>query len=343
MQKSILFICGSLNQTTMMHKISKCLSNDYLCYFSPFYADGFVGFLASTGALNFTILGGRHRKATDAYLEKENLPVDVAGRARCYDAVITCTDLIIPRNIYGKRLILVQEGMTEPEDFVYQLVRLLKLPRYLANTAAMGLSDAYDIFCVASPGYRDFFVKKGAWADKIVVTGIPNFDHAKMFFDNDLKDRNYILVATSSIRETMKSDNRISFLKNCKKIANGRRVVFKLHPNENQSRAKQEIHRIFPDAPIYCEGNINHMIANCDVLITQYSSAVYIGIALGKEVHSYYDTNVLRQMMPIQNGGTSAERISEICRKLVEIPVSELSDMRQTRRIRRKLQLSDAW
>ncbi len=30
------------------------------------------------------------------------------------------------------------------------------------------------------------------------------------------------------------------------------------------------------------------MIANCDVLITRYSSTVFVGLALGKETHSDY-------------------------------------------------------
>jgi hypothetical protein len=47
----------------------------------------------------------------------------------------------------------------------------------LAGTAATGLSDAYHAFCVASEGYRDFFIRKGARPEKIIITGIPNFDN----------------------------------------------------------------------------------------------------------------------------------------------------------------------
>ena len=60
----------------------------------------------------------------------------------------------------------------------------------------------------------------------------------------------------------------------------------------------------------FTDGNINHMIANCDVLITKYSTVVYIGIALGKEVHSYFDINLLKDLTPIQNEGKSAELIA---------------------------------
>ena len=40
MRKKIFFICGSMNQTTQMHQISKHLS-DYEQTFSPFYCHGF--------------------------------------------------------------------------------------------------------------------------------------------------------------------------------------------------------------------------------------------------------------------------------------------------------------
>ncbi|MEJ5202286.1 MAG: hypothetical protein WHV66_08630, partial [Anaerolineales bacterium] len=147
MTANILFICGSLNQTTIMHKIARELP-EFNVFFTPFYADGLIGLAAKAKLAEFSILGGRHRKATEAYLSKENLPVDFGGKARSYDAVVTCTDLLIQQNIRGKRLILVQEGMTEAEDYRYHLVRRLGLPRFLANTAATGLSDAYHVFCV---------------------------------------------------------------------------------------------------------------------------------------------------------------------------------------------------
>jgi hypothetical protein len=72
MSGHILFICGSLNQTTMMHKIAKNLG-DFNCTFTPFYADGFLGLLARWGVLNFTILGGRHKKNTEKYFIEQNL------------------------------------------------------------------------------------------------------------------------------------------------------------------------------------------------------------------------------------------------------------------------------
>ena len=58
------------------------------------------------------------------------------------------------------------------------------------------------------------------------------------------------------------------------------------------------------------------MIANCDVLVTQFSSTAYVGLALGKEVHSYFDVDELRRLCPVQNGD-SARRIADVCRELL--------------------------
>lgn len=285
---------------------------------------------------SFRYLGGRHRKATEDYLKKENLPVDFGGKARSYDLVVTCTDLIIQQNIRDKRLILVQEGMMEEEDHRYHLVRRLGLPRFLANTAATGLSDAYHVFCVASRGYRDLFIRKGVKPEKIVVTGIPNFDNAVEYLNNDFPLRGYVLVATSSIRETLKFDHRERFLQNAKRIADGRQVIFKIHPNEDRKRSIREIRKYFPDAPICTDGNVHHMIANCDVLIAQNSSVIYTALALGKEVHSYLSLETLKKLLPVQNGGQSAKRIAEICRQIVYTPLAELNRGRFKVRLRKK-------
>ena len=59
------------------------------------------------------------------------------------------------------------------------------------------------------------------------------------------------------------------------------------------------------------------MIANCDVLITRYSTVVYVGLALGKEVHSDFDVNELKRLLPIQNSGRSAFNIAHVGHRLL--------------------------
>jgi hypothetical protein len=309
MNYKALFICGSHNQTTMMHKISKHL-NGFDSYFTPYYDDGLIGYLAEKGLLEFTILGDKLRRKTEAYLINNSLNIDPNKRNNDYDLVFTCSDLIIPHNIRKDRIILVQEGMTDPENIMFYFAKYLGFPRYLASTSTTGLSDAYKLFFVASEGYKKLFIKKGVNPNKIIVTGIPNFDNVDKLLQNDFPLKNYVLVATSDSRETFKYENRKKFIQESLKIADGRQIIFKLHPNENIIRATKEINKYAPQALVYSEGNIDHMIANCDVLITKYSSVVYIGIALGKEVYSYFNIDTLKELSPIQNNGRSAELIA---------------------------------
>lgn len=341
MKENILFICGSLNQTTIMHKISRHL-REFNSFFTPFYADGLIDIAGKAGLTEFSILGGKHRQATEAYLENEGLDVDYGGKKHNYDMVVTGTDLIIQNNILNKRLMLVQEGMTEEEDILYQLVRYWKFPRFVANTAATGLSNQYDMFCVASKGYRELFVRKGVDPDKIIVTGIPNFDNAAQYLDNDFPYHDYALVATSSIRETLKPDDRDGFLRFVKEKAFGNRVIFKLHPNENTIRATKEIRKYFPNELIYSTGNVHHMIANCESLYAQNSSVIYTALALGKKTYSYLDNEKLTDLIPVQNGGQSAEKIAEICRRMIFTPLSDIKQKgRKTRQIKKQLESSN--
>ncbi len=317
-KKKILYICGSLNQTTQMHQISKELP-EYDAYFAPYYPDGYgyIRVVTNAGLLSMTILGGQAKQRTINYLREHNLNWDMNGSLHNYDLVYTCSDLLIQKNIRDKNLILVQEGMTDPENFVYYLVKHLKLPRWIASTSVTGLSYAYDKFCVASEGYKELFIGKGVDRKKIEVTGIPNFDNNKEFLDNDFPYHSYVLVATSDMRETYKYENRKKFVEKAYKIANGRKMIFKLHPNENYKRASEEINKYAPDSMIFQSEKIEPMIANCDVLITRYSSVVYTGLVLGKEVHSDYDIDYLKKLTPIQNGGTSAFHIAQIGRRLL--------------------------
>ncbi len=327
-RKKVLFICGSINQTTMMHQISRHLS-DYDCYFTPYYTDGFVHFWVKRGYVKFSILNGQFRQRTEEYIRGNNLNMDYRGVKNEYDLIYTCADLIMPKNIRGKKVILVQEGMTDPENFIFYIVKYLRLPRWLASTSTMGTSNLYTLFCVASYGYKDFFIRKGADGEKIIVTGIPNFDNAARFLVNDFPHKNFVLVCTSDARETYKMENRIKFIKECVKIADGKQIIFKLHPNENIARATKEVNDFAPGAIVLSAGNTNHMIANCDTLITKYSSTVYIGLLLGKEVHSYYNTEELKKLLPIQNGGTSAERIAAVGKHLAEFPQSSLNEFQE--------------
>lgn len=307
-----------------MHAIARNLMNEHQCYFTSYYADGMLDLFARMGWLDFTVLGGRHKCETKEYLRRNNLQVDERGESRSYDLIVTCSDLLMQKNIRGKRVVLIQEGITEPENFMYHLVKWLKLPRYLANTSTSGLSDQYDVFCVASKGYADLFIRKGVKKEKIVVTGIPNFDDVKNIKNSDFPFHNYVLAATSPLRETFRFDQRKEFILKCNKIAKGRTLIFKLHPLENTRRAIREIQEYAPGAIVSVYGNVNHIIANADVVITQQSTCTFVALALGKEVHTNLNIDELEQLMPIQNGGVSAEHIAQVCEHILYTPLEQL-------------------
>jgi hypothetical protein len=304
-----------MNQTTMMYEISRFL-DEFDCAFTPYYCNPFYRPLQRMGLLDFTILGGPHQRNTRKIFAERNLRVDEEGREGRYDLVVTCSDLMIQDNIRDKPMILVQEGMTDPQGIMFHVVRALRplLPLWMATTSTTGLSDAYVKFCVASEGYRNHFIRNGARPEKIEVTGIPNFDNVAQYLNNDFGLKDYALAATSDLRESYRYDNRRRFIERALSIANGRQLLFKLHPNENIRRATGEIEQYAPGALVFASGNTNHMVANCHTLITQFSTVVYLGLALGKRVFSYLDIEKLRRLTPLQNGGQSAKNIAEVCR-----------------------------
>lgn len=300
-----------------MHQISEHLTDEYDCWFSQYYADSsLINWGVRQGWLDFTVLGGKFRADSEAYLRSHNLKLDYRAQLQPYDLVVTCSDLIVTRAARTTKSIWVQEGMIDPVTWLSKAVKALGLPRYFSiGTSLNGSSNLCDVYCAASEGYKSFFTKMGTDARKIFVTGIPNFDNIEQFTNNDFPYRDYVMVATSDIRETFRSEDRLAFLRQVVAQANGRRLLFKLHPNELFERAEAEIRQIAPaDTLIFQEGSTNEMIANCAELITQYSTVVYVGIALGKPVSSYFDVDELRRLAPLQNEGTSAANIAQLCR-----------------------------
>lgn len=317
MQK-ILFITGSLNQTSQMHQIANELP-DFDCWFSQVFTDSpFVNFLINnTRLLDTTAFTGQFRRNSEDYLNAHGLQLDYAARLNEYELIVYCTDMVVPARMRNYKTLWVQEGMTDKFTLVTHIVKALKLPGFLCgNTSLNGSSNICDVYCAASKGYKHYFEKNGTQADKILVTGMPNYDNLTQFSDNDFPLKNYVMVATTDMRETYRYENRPAFIKETVKIAAGRQLLFKLHPNENFERAENEIRKYAPAGTlIFTSGNTNEMIANCSELITQYSTVVYTGIALGKKVYSWFDVDELYKLQPLQNGGTSAKTIADICRE----------------------------
>ncbi|MEZ5023588.1 MAG: hypothetical protein R2728_10090 [Chitinophagales bacterium] len=154
--------------------------------------------------------------------------------------------MTVPNNIKKTKKILIQEGMIEPVDWRFKTAKLLGLPRVLADTAMLGLSDDYEYFCVFSEGYKKEFIKRGVKPNKIMVTSVPNFDNVDRYRKNDFPHKDFVLVPTSNHRETARPHDRVAFIKKVLKIAGNRQIIFKLHPREIVDRATKEIEEHAP-------------------------------------------------------------------------------------------------
>lgn len=300
-----------------MHQIATELP-EFDCWFSQLFTDNsLLNFLINnTPLLNGTVLSNNYRSKSEKYLGMHGLQIDYGAKLNQYDLVVFCSDIIVPLRMRNTKTVWVQEGMVDKYTLLSKLVKSLDLPPFLCgNTSLNGSSNVCDVYCTASAGYKQYFTEKGTDNKKMAVTGMPNYDNLKQFLNNDFPHRNYVMVATTDMRETYRFENRPAFIKNAVKLANGRQMLFKLHPNEDAVRAEKEIRKYAPAGTlIFKSGNTNHMIANCCELITQYSTVVYTGIALGKKVHSWFNLNDLKKLAPVQNGGVSARKIAQICR-----------------------------
>src|SRR5450432_4193564 len=114
MRKRILFITGSINQTSQMHQISKHL-DDYDCWFSQIFPDSLFlkAVVKYTSLTNGTVLTGRFKEQSENYLREHGLKIDYGGNLYNYDLVVNCTDMIVAEKFRKTKTIWVQEGMID--------------------------------------------------------------------------------------------------------------------------------------------------------------------------------------------------------------------------------------
>jgi hypothetical protein len=273
----VLFILGNHNHNTMLHAVARELP-DCDRWFTPYYCDDwtFLDVLRRLRLLEFIPLGHAFREECLHDCASHGLPVDVGGKRGGYDLVVTCSDLVVPRNVRNERLVCVQEGMLDPKGFWYRVrEHLPSLPRWAAATASTGSSCLYDRYCLASNGYVEEFVARGAPGHRLVVTGMPNFDD------------------------------------------------FAAH-----GRAVAEVKRLAPAATYLTDGSRGsgeELAANCEALITEWSTLAFIGLAFGKETYSYRDLEEVRRLLPLQHG-RAAKNIADVCREVLAMkPVMALA------------------
>jgi hypothetical protein len=322
-RKKIICLVGSLNQTKQLHLISNYLKDDYDIYFTQLFGDGmFLKMVAESGIVDNTVFGRNSSFTLNSrdYIESNNLNYDYRANSRGinYDLALLSTDMIVPKEFRKIKTIWVQEGMIDKLGSMSRLVKKVGLPEFFTgDTSLNGTSNRADIYCSMSFGYKDYFSQWGTKKEKILVTGVPNFDNIDEFKNDSYHESGFILIATSDIRELGGNENRTDFFEKCVKIANGRKVIYKPHPNESRERVTKELMQVIPNAEIIYKPILDTLIAHCDTLITQWSSSVYVGLVLGKTVYSYFPMEELEAKKPIQNGGKSAEIIANIAREFI--------------------------
>lgn len=316
-KNKILFVCGSQNQAKILYEISRHLEY-HDCYFTTNNSEVLTSHISRTSLFSNRIAHDKSRRIILEYLSLHNLNIDISGENENYDLVFSCTESGIPKNIKFKQSVFVQEGIPGTKNYLYQVAKQYGFAGLLTSNSKLKLNDVYSKFCVASEAYKQNFINQGVDADKIIVTGIPGLDNYTKYLNNDFLHSGYVLTATSDSRENFNFENRERLIYESVEIAADRKLIFKLHPNENFDRAIWEINNYAPEALIFVDGEIGEMIANCNLLITRNSSAAFIGLALNKKVHTENDISELKRLMPVQNGGTSAMNVAFAAEKVLK-------------------------
>src|SRR5262249_10077928 len=116
----VLLICGSMNQTTQMHKIAMELG-DHECFFTTYYGSPALELANKVRLTESSVRGYKLSARAQAYLDRHGVACDQGGRNGPYDLVVTCSDQVTQPNIRHVPIVLVQEGMTDPEGPLYQV------------------------------------------------------------------------------------------------------------------------------------------------------------------------------------------------------------------------------
>ena len=189
------------------------------------------------------IHGHKRRGICADELNARGLRIDLGAERNDYDLWVCPNDAVIPLGLSGTPL-----GPGPGRHHGAAQLAHLGLAIHPADAAGAGhhrrvRAHASATRSSASParGTGSSSSPRASRLEKLVVTGIPNFDDFARFSDNDFPHHGYVLVCTSDGRETMMAVDRPALLERSVQIAAGRQLIFKLHPNENVERATREI------------------------------------------------------------------------------------------------------
>jgi hypothetical protein len=105
-------------------------------FFTPYYGDIILNLARKLNLTESSVIGHKLSLRCLNYLQEHRLPVDLKGRSNDYDLLGPDH----PQQHPQTQIVLVQEGMTDPENFAYHLVKWIPiLPRWLASTSTTGL------------------------------------------------------------------------------------------------------------------------------------------------------------------------------------------------------------
>src|ERR1700744_3967412 len=130
--RKILFITGSLNQTSQMHQIARELP-EFDCWFSQLFTDSPLGnfIIKHTPLFDNTVMGGQFRKNSEQYLRDNNLQIDYRALKNEYELVVYCADMLVPKRMRQYKTVWVQEGMTDRFTIIGKIVKKLGLPGFI--------------------------------------------------------------------------------------------------------------------------------------------------------------------------------------------------------------------
>lgn len=169
-EPQILFVCGSPERAEALHRIANELG-ECRVWFTAYYGGPLVTMLRELGLLEHTAAGKGPGERCLRYLRSHHLPIDLGGRRGRYDLIVTSSDLVLPANVRGHRLVVVGTRSVQrtvaAERFMWRIAQ--GLSRWLGTDPR----GARCRVCVASNEDRDFFLDLGVSEERIVATGVP--------------------------------------------------------------------------------------------------------------------------------------------------------------------------
>ena len=213
------------------------------------------------------------------------------GRHGPYDLVVDLLDVFLQKNIAATDRSR-SGAITDPEDDNF---RLVAAPLAHSRSGPRDGPRRLPRLCVASDRSRSVRRQGQGGGDRghrrststTATLSRQHFPH-----------RDFVLVYTSIAAGSppwRRSKSRSSSMRS------GARDDLQVPPQRRPRASGGGSESVCTGCPIFTTGSAEAMIANCDVLITRYSSTVFVGLALGKETHSDYPMDELRRLQPVQN------------------------------------------